>query len=258
VEVLLRSSQRRAEPRSALTVQHPNAAGIDVHDGVPWVCVPPDRDPQPVRRFGTFTAELDAIADWLTHWGVDTVAMESTGVSWMPRFELLERRGCRTYWVDAQAVAPATGRPKTEIHDCPWIPRLHSSGLLEKAFRPADPVVVLRGSVRQRALLIADAAQHVPHIPKALQEMNLQLTWVVSAVVGKTGLAILQAILAGQRDPQELAKRRDERGRHTAAAIAQALVGTWREEPLLALRQAVELDEFDSSKIVGCDQAINA
>ena len=251
-------SRRRAEPRSALTIQNPNAAGIDVHDGVHWVCVPPDRDPQPVRHFGTFTADLEALADWLTHCGVDTVAMESTGVYWIPLFELLERRGFSAFLVDAQAVAHAKGRPKTDALDCQWIQRLHSYGLLQKAFRPPDQIVVLRGYVRQRAMLITYAAQHVQHIQKALQEMNLKLTLVVSDVVGKTGLAIIKAILAGQRDPLELAKLRDERCHHTAAEIAKALVGTWREEHLLALRQAVELYEFYHGKIVECDRAIEA
>jgi transposase len=252
------SSQPPAEPPSALTVQNPNAGGIDVHDGVHWVCVPSNRDPQPVRRFGTFTADLEALADWLTHCGVDTVAMESTGVYWIPLYELLERRGFRVFLVDARAVAHAKGRPKTDIHDCQWIQRLHCYGLLEKAFRPPDQTVVLRGYVRQRQMLIIYAAQHIQHIPKALQEMNLKLSLVVSDVVGKTGMAIIKAILAGQRDPVELAKLRDERCHHTAAEIAKALVGNWRAEHLLALRQAVELYEFYHSKIVECDQAIDA
>jgi transposase len=252
------SSQRPAEPRSAMTVQNPNAAGIDVHDGVHWVCVPSDRDPQPVRRFGTFTADLEALADWLTLCGVDTIAMESTGVYWIPLYELLERRGFRAFLVDARAIAHAKGRPKTDIHDCQWIQRLHCYGLLENAFRPPDQIVVLRGYVRQRQMLITYAAQHIQHIQKALQEMNLKLTLVVSDVVGKTGMAIIKAILAGQRDPVELAKLRDQRCHHTAAEIAKALVGNWREEHLLALRQAVELYEFYHSKIVECDQAIDA
>jgi transposase len=254
----MRSSHRRAEPRSALTVQNPNAAGIDVHDATHWVCVPSDRDPQPVRRFGTFTTDLEALADWLTSCGADTVAMESTGVYWIPLFELLERRGFRVFLVDARSVARAHGRPKTDVYDCQWIQRLHSYGLLEKAFRPQDQVVVLRGYVRQRQMLISYAAQHIQHIQKALQEMNLKLTLVVSDVVGKTGMAIIKAILAGQRDPVELAKLRDQRCHHTAAEMAKALLGNWREEHLLALQQAVELYEFYHGKIVACDQAIDA
>ena len=238
-------------------MQNPRAAGIDVHDGVHWVAVSPDCDPQPVRRFGTFTADLETLADWLTACGVDTVAMESTGVYWIPLFELLERRGFRAFLVDARTVAKVDGRPKTDIHDCQWIQRLHSYGLLEKAFRPQDDIVVLRGFVRQRQTLISYASQHIQHMQKALVLMNLKLTLVVSDIVGKTGMAILKAILAGQRDPLELAKLRDERCKHSAAEIAKALVGNWREEHLLALRQAVELYEFYHCKITECDQAID-
>jgi len=244
-------------PQPALTVTNPRAAGIDVHDAVHWVAVPPDCDPQPVRRFGTFTADLEALADWLTACGVDTVAMESTGVYWIPLFELLERRGFRVFLVDARAVAKVDGRPKTDIHDCQWIQRLHSYGLLEKAFRPQDDIVVLRGFVRQRQNLISYASQHIQHMQKALVEMNLKLTLVVSDIVGKTGMAIIKAILAGRRDPVELAKLRDERCKHTEEEIAKALVGNWREEHLLALRQAVELYEFYHCKITECDQAID-
>jgi transposase len=246
------------KPQPALTVKNPRAAGIDVHDGIHWVAVPPDCEPQPVRHFGAFTADLEALADWLAACGVDTVAMESTGVYWIPLFELLERRGFHVFLVDARAVAKADGRPKTDIHDCQWIQRLHAYGLLEKAFRPQDDIVVLRGFVRQRQNLISYASQHIQHMQKALVEMNLKLTLVVSDIVGKTGMAILKAILAGQRDPLELAKLRDERCKHTAEEIAKALVGNWREEHLLALKQAVDLYEFYHSKITECDQAIDA
>jgi transposase len=245
------------EPRSALTVQNPRAAGIDIHDSVHWVAVPPDRDLEPVRRFGAFTVDLEALADWLTACGVDTVAMESTGVYWIPLYELLEKRGFKVYLVDARAVAKVDGRPKTDIHDCQWIQRLHSYGLLEKAFRPADEIVVLRGFVRQRQLLISYASQHIQHMQKALVLMNLKLTLVVSDIVGKTGMAIIKSILAGQRDPVELAKLRDGRCKHAEEEIAKALVGNWRDEHLLALRQALELYEFYHLKITECDREID-
>jgi len=241
-----------------LTVTNPRAAGIDVHGGVHWVAVPRDRDSQPVRPFGAFTVDLEAIADWLTACGVDTVAMESTGVYWIPLYELLERRGFRVNLVDARAVAKVDGRPKTDIHDCQWIQRLHSYGLLEKAFRPQDDIVVLRGFVRQRQTLIAYASQHIQHMQKALVMMNLKLTLVVSDIVGKTGMGIIKAILAGERDPAVLSQWRDERCQHTHQEIAKALMGNWREEHLLALRQAAELYEFYHSKITECDQAIDA
>ena len=245
------------KPGPALTVQNPRAAGIDIHDSVHWVAVPPDRDPEPVRRFDAFTADLEALADWLTECGVDTVAMESTGVYWIPLYELLEMRGFKVYLVNARAVAKVDGRPKTDIHDCQWIQRLHSYGLLQKAFRPEDDIVVLRGFVRQRQNLISYAAQHIQHMQKALVEMNLKLTLVVSDIVGKTGMAIIKAILAGQRDPVELAKLRDGRCKHTEEEIAKALVGNWREEHLLTLRQAVELYEFYHLKIAECDRMID-
>ena len=245
------------KPQPALTVKNPRAAGIDIHDGVHWVAVPPDCDPEPVRRFDTFTADLETLADWLTACGVDTVAMESTGVYWIPLYELLERRGFKVFLVDARAVAKVNGRPKSDIHDCQWIQRLHSYGLLEKAFRPQDEIVVLRGFVRQRQNLIAYASQHIQHMQKALVEMNLKLTLVVSDIVGKTGMAIIKAILAGRRDPVELAKLRDERCKRTEEEIAKALVGNWREEHLLALKQAVELYEFYHCKIAECDRAID-
>ena len=139
-----------ATPQAELTVKNPRAAGIDIHDGVHWVAVPSECDPQPIRAFGTFTADLEALADWLTACGIDTVAMESTGVYWIPLFELLERRGFRVFLVDARTIAKVPGRPKTDVHDCQWIQRLHSYGLLSKAFRPKDDIVVLRGFVRQR------------------------------------------------------------------------------------------------------------
>jgi hypothetical protein len=245
------------KPQPALTVKDPRAAGIDIHDGVHWVAVPPDCDPEPVRRFDTFTADLETLADWLTACGVDTVAMESTGVSWIPLSELLERRGFQVFLVDARAVAKVNGRPKSDIHDCPWIQRSHSYGLLEKAFRPRDEIVVLRGFVRQRRNLIAYASRHIQHMQKALVEMNLKLTLVVSDIVGKTGMAIIKAILAGRRDPVELAKLRDERCQRTEEEIAKALVGNWREGHLPALKQAVELYESYHCKIAECDRAID-
>jgi len=244
-------------PRADLTVKNPRAAGIDIHDGVHWVAVPSECDPQPIRAFATFTADLEALADWLTACGIDTVAMESTGVYWIPLYELLERRSFRVFLVDARTIAKVPGRPKTDIHDCQWIQRLHSYGLLGKAFRPKDDIVVLRGFVRQRQTLISYASQHIQHMQKALVEMNIKLTLVVSDIVGKTGMAIIKAILAGDRDPVKLAELRDGRCKHTEEEIAKALVGNWREEHLLALKQAVELYEFYHCKITECDQAID-
>jgi transposase len=243
---------------SALPVIQAHAAGIDVGAREHWVGVPADADPQPVRKFGTCTADLEALADWLTACGVTTVAMESTGVYWIPLFELLERRGFTVVLADARQAQRVPGRPKTDVLDCQWLQRLHSVGLLAGAFRPADAVVVLRGYLRQRQMLISYAAQHVQHLQKALEQMNVKLPEVVSDVTGVTGRRIIQAILGGVRDPQALAQLRDRRCRQDEAAIARALQGNWREEHLFCLRQALALYEFYHQQVAACDRQIEA
>jgi hypothetical protein len=214
------------EPRH---VTHPHAAGIDIHLNEHWVAVPPESVPAPpadpssklppwVRKFGTCTADLEALADWLAACGVDTVAMESTGIYWVPLFELLERRGFQVYLVNARQTRHAPGRPKTDVLDCQWIQRLHSYGFLTASFRPADEVVVLRGYLRQRQMLIEYSTHHVQHMLKALEQMNVKLREVVNDVTGLTGMAIIKAILKGERDPIELAKLRHERCKRTRRA----------------------------------------
>ncbi len=255
-----------AEP---LQVANPHAAGIDVHSQVHFVAVPPDHVaadshaaddtlPPHVRRFGTCTADLEQLADWLKACGITTVAMEATGVYWIPLFELLERRGFQVFLVDPRQTRHAPGRPKSDVLDCQWIARLHSYGLLTASFRPDDQVVVLRGYLRQRQMLIAYAGQHVQHMQKALEQLNVKLTEVVSDITGQTGLAILKAILAGERDPLQLAKHRHERCKRTAAEIARALYGNWRDEHLFALRQALELYECYHARLRECDRTIEA
>ena len=241
-----------------LHVTNPDAAGIDVGADAHWVAVPVERDPEPVRRFGTCTADLEALADWLQACGVTTVALESTGVYWIPLYELLQARGFQVLLVDARQVARAPGRPKTDVKDCQWIQRLHSYGLLSAAFRPAEQVVVLRAYLRQRDMLVTYAGQHIQHMQKALEQLNVKLTEVVSDITGVTGMAIIKAILGGARDPVGLAKLRDPRCKESEATIARALQGTWREEHLFALRQAVTLYEFYHQQIGVCDQAIEA
>src|SRR5438270_3205207 len=242
----------------ALQVCHPHAAGIDIGEAEHWVAVPPDRDPQPVRRFGTFTADLEALADWLLDCGVTTVAMESTGVYWIPLFELLETRGLEVLLIDPRQAKRAPGRPKTDRLDWKWLQRLHAYGLLAGAFRPDDQVCVLRAYLRHRQMLLTYAAHHIQHMHKALQQMNLKLTQVVSEITGVTGMAILKAIIAGERDPQRLAQLRNPHCQHTEDDIAKALQGTWRAEHLFALRQAVELYAFYHQQITQCDQQIKA
>ena len=221
----------------ALQVCHPHAAGIEIGEAEHWVAVPPGCDPQPVRRFGTFTADLDALADWLIDCGVTTVAMESTGVYWMPLFELLEARGLQVLLIDPRQAKRAPGRPKTDRLDCKWLQRLHAYGLLAGAFRPEDQVCVLRSYLRHRQMLLTSAAHHIQHMHKALQQMNLKLTQVVSDITGVTGMAILRAIIAGERDPVTLAKLRNPHCQHDEDDIAKALQGTWRAEHLFALQK---------------------
>ena len=244
--------------RATLPVTNPDAAGIDVGAAAHWVAVPADRDPEPVRSFGTCTADLEAIATWLRVCGVTTVAMESTGVYWIPLYELLEARGFQVLLVDARQVARAPGRPKTDAKDCQWIQRLHSYGLLSAAFRPQEQAVVLRAYLRQRDMLVTYAGQHIQHMQKALEQLNVKLTEVVSDITGVTGMGIIQAILRGERDPVELAKLRNPRCKESEATIARALQGTWRTEHLFVLRQALALYEFYHRQIDDCDRAIEA
>ena len=176
-----------------------------------------------MRCFGAYTVDLEALADWLALCGITTVALESTGVYWIPLFELLESRGFEVLLVDPQQVQKIKGRPKSDVHDCQWLQRLHTFGLLASAFRPPDQVCVLRSYLRQRAMLLTYAGQHIQHMQKALTQMNLKLQHVVSDLTGVTGMAIIRAILAGERDPVQFAHLRDYRCQHDEATIAKAL-----------------------------------
>ena len=218
--------RRTAPPRRAPRLErlNGNAAGIDVGAEYHWVAVPDDRDAEPVQRFATFTVDLYALADWLTQCGIETVVMESTGVYWMPLFEVLEERGFTVSLVDPHHVKQVPGR-KTDVQDCQWWQELHTYGLWRGAFRPPEAVCVLRSSLRQRSLLIEEASRTVQHMQKALEHMNLKLTAVVSDITGHTGMGIMRAILAGERDPQALATRRDKRCKCDQATLAKALEG---------------------------------
>jgi transposase len=258
---------RTSEPDEDLKVTQRHAAGIDVHAAVHFVAVPPEhlpagfvnpdaRLPAGVRKFGANTGDLEALAAWLQACGVTTVAMESTGVYWIPLFDLLASRGFEVILVDPRQTQRAPGRPKSDTLDCQWIRRLHSYGLLTASFRPADAIVVWRGFQRQREMLVQYAAQHVQHLQKALEEMNVKLTEVVSDIVGQTGMKIIKDIVRGQRDPLELAKHRHEKCKATAAAIAAALYGNWRKEHLFALAQALPLYEFYQRQLRACAREI--
>ena len=204
-------SLKAGKSRAALMITHPNAAGIDIGSASHFVAVPPDRDDTPVREFPSFTADLNALADWLEACKVDTVAMESTGVYWIPLFELLESRGFTVLLVNARHVKNVSGR-KSDVLDCQWLQQLMTYGLLSGAFRPADQVCVLRSLWRQRGMLLRSQGRHVQHMQKALTQMNVQLANVISDVVGETGQKILRAIVAGERDGQVLG--RDEERAH--------------------------------------------
>jgi transposase len=232
-----------------------NAAGLDVGSTQHFVAVPEGRDEQTVRCFGTFTADLEALADWLELCGVDTVAMESTGVYWIPVFELLERRGFTVRLVEPSRLKSVPGR-KTDVLDCQWIQQLHTFGLLQGSFRPEDDVCVLRSYMRQRATLVKYASQHVLQMQKALMQMNVQLHHVISDITVATGLRVMDAILTGTRDPGALAKLRDERCKKDEATIALALQGNWREEHLFALKQAVELYRFYQQQLAEVDEEL--
>jgi transposase len=260
---------RRSEEAEDLKVTHAHAAGIDVHSAVHFVAVPvqdvpkgfinPDAKlPAGVRKFGTNTGDLEAIAAWLKDCAVKTIAMESTGVYWIPLFELLASRGFDVILVDPRQTKHAPGRPKSDVLDCQWIQRLHGYGLLTASFRPADEIVVWRGYQRQREMLIRYAAQHVQHMQKALEEMNVKLTEVVSDITGHTGMKIIEDIVRGVRDPLKLAKHRHEKCKATEAEIASALYGNWREEHLFALKQALQLHEFYHRQLRDCEERIEA
>ena len=199
---------RSADP--GLEVVHPNAAGIDIGNESHYVAVRPDRDPEPVRRFECFTADLYRLAEWLRSCGVKTVAMQSTGVYWIPLYDILESRGLTACLVNARHMKNVPGR-RTDWHECQWLQYLHSVGLLRGAFRPEAEVTALRTILRHRQELVQMSSQHVLHMHKALTQMNLQIHHVIDDITGVTGLAIVDAILAGQRDAVELAKLRNWR-----------------------------------------------
>jgi transposase len=241
--------------QNKLELTHPNAAGIDIGSASHFVAVPPDRDDEPVREFKSFTADLNGLADWLEACEIDTVAMESTGVYWIPLYELLESRGLTVYLVNARHVKNVSGR-KSDVLDCQWLQQLMSFGLLTGAFRPKDEVCALRAISRQRDMLIRYQARHVQHMQKALAQMNVQLANVISDIVGETGQKIVRAIIAGERDGCILANLKSNRIRASKDEIAKSLVGNWREEHLFALKQAMSLYDAYSERLDECDRQL--
>ena len=251
------SQTKRSRKSRGLFPVHPAAAAIDVGAALHVAAVGPDRDKEPVRTFRTFTDDLHRLADWFAQCGIRTIVMESTGVYWIPVFEILEQRGFEVMVVNARDAKHVPGR-KTDVSDAQWLQRLHEYGLLRASFRPEAEIAGLRTYLRQRERLLDYAAAHIQHMQKALMQMNLQLHHVVSDITGVTGMTIIRAIVAGERDPNVLASHRDRRCHASVEMVCQALVGNYREEHVFALTQALELYEVYQTKVTACDEQIEA
>ena len=243
----------KRERRSAIL--EPDAAGIDIGAEEIYVAVPPDRDEQATRRFSSFTCDLYALAEWLECCRIRTVAMESTGVYWIPLFQILEERGFKVYLVNAHSLKTVPGR-KSDVSDCEWIQYLHSVGLLKASFRPPEDICAVRTLWRHRGSLLQMAAEHTQHIQKSLSLMNLQIHHVLSDITGASGLAILDAILAGNRDPLCLAHLCNIRVKSPRETVAQALVGDYRPEHLFTLKQSLDGYRYYQKLIAELDDEI--
>jgi transposase len=248
--------KKRQNREVKMPVLRPDAAGIDIGAEEIFVAVPSDRDSQPIRRFATFTQDLNALADWLTACEIRTVAMESTGVYWIPLHQILESRGFEVYLVNAQYVRNVPGR-KSDVSDCQWIQYLHSVGLLRASFRPPAEICAIRSLWRHRESLIQMASQHTQHIQKALDQMNLQIHHVLSEITGWSGLRILDAILAGDRNPVALATLCNWRVRTSRDIVAKALEGDYRPEHVFTLRQSLAGYRYYQNLIAELDEEIN-
>src|SRR5882724_8078817 len=244
------------DPTAGLSITHPNAAAIDVGGDTHWVALPPDRAPKPVRTFGCFTADLEALADWLIAHRIDTVVMESTGIYWVILYEVLEQRGLKVFLINARLAKKLLSR-KTDLLDCQWLQRLHAYGLLNNSFRPPEAIRVLRSYLRLRERAVGAASQSVQHMQKALIEMNVQLSTVISDITGETGLRIIDAILAGERDGQRLAALKDRRIKASEQTLTQALRGHWKDEQLFALEQARLTWAHHQIQIAQCQDRID-
>ena len=249
--------RKNSSDSKGLPIVHRHAAGIDIGSTFHVVAVPADADAEPVRSFSSFTGDLHQLADWLKSVGITTVAMESTGIYWIPVFEILEARGFEVVLVNARDAKNVPGR-KTDVSDAQWIQRLHEHGLLRASFRPHESIVALRSYLRHRERMVEFAASHIQHMQKALMQMNLQLHHVVSDITGATGMKIIRAILQGIKDAATLATFRDVRCRASEETIHKALTGNYRAEHLFALRQALELYDTYQAKIADCDKEVES
>ena len=252
---MARKGKARKTDGAVLPVMRPDAAGIDIGATEIFVAVPVDRDAECVRSFPTFTQDLYVLADWLKRCAIETVAMESTGVYWIPLFQILEDRGFEVCLVNARHVKNVPGR-RTDVSDCQWLQFLHSVGLLRASYRPDQEVCAVGSLLRHRESLVQMGATHVNHMQKALDQMNLQLHHVISDITGLTGLAIIDAILDGERNPFTLAKLRHERIKASEEVIAKSLVGDYRTEHLFTLRQSLTAYRSYQQLIDDCDREI--
>jgi transposase len=239
----------------SLPVMRPNAGGIDIGATEIFVAVPADRGGETVRSFPTFTQDLHTLADWLQQCRVDTVAMESTSVYWIPLFQILEARGIEVHLVNAQHVHHVPGR-KSDVLDCQWLQYLHSVGLLRASFRPEQAICEIRSLMRHRESLVQMACVHVQHMQKSLDQMNLQIHHVISDITGVTGLAIVDAIVAGNTKPEELAKLRDYRIKASVETVTKSLVGDYRAEHIFTLNQSLKAYRYYQQLIADCDQQV--
>lgn len=238
-----------------LQVIHTDAAGIDIGNKSHFVAVPPDRDVTPIREFGSWTADLHKMSDWLKQNGITTVALQSTGVYWIPVMEVLEQGGFEVYLVNARGTKNLPGR-KTDVQECEWIRKLHTYGLLSNSFRPAEEIRTVRTIWRQRDRWVQESGRAVQHMQKALITMNVQLANTITDISGVTGQAIVRAIVAGIRDPWQLAELRDRRIAASKEEIAHSLEGHWREDVIFELRQSVEAHDFFQKQMTACDQEL--
>jgi transposase len=250
-----RGRKRKGVGLEERPILEPNAAGIDIGAREIFVAVPPDRDEHPVRVFSTFTEDLRNMAEWLVSCGITTAAMESTGVYWIPPYDVLEQHGVRPCLVNARGMKNVPGR-RTDWHECQWLQFLHSVGLLRAAFRPEGDVCAVRSLLRHRAELVEMTGQHIQHMHKALTQMNVQIQHVISDITGLTGLAILDAMLEGQRDPAALAKLRDPHIKASEETIRKSLEGNWRQEHLFTLKQSRKSYQHYQEQIAACDEEI--
>lgn len=244
-----------AHPFAGMSKVNPNAAGVDIGAEEIVVCVAGDESTQIVKAFGNYTVDLQNIGKWLKEHKVKTVAMESTGVYWIPLFEELEQQGFECLLISSRSLRRVPGR-KSDIQDSQWIQTLHSYGLLESSFRPQAELVALRSMLRHRGQLLEHRAPHIQHMQKALLQMNVQLSQALSDVTGETGLTIIRAIVAGERDPQKLAAMRDRNCKKSEEEIGKALTGTWREEHLFMIKQSLEIYDFYTRQVEACDAEI--